>query len=37
MILNENLFGKMIEEVKIYELMNHKILCDIETIVKKVD
>ena len=37
MIIKENIFGKLIDEVKIYELMNEKILCDIKTIIKKLD
>jgi superfamily II DNA or RNA helicase len=34
---HENIFGKIIDKVQIYELINNKILCDIETIVKKLD
>ncbi len=34
---HNSIFGKIIEKVKIYELINNKILCDIETIVKKLD
>lgn len=32
---NSLLYGKIIEKVKIYELINKKILCNIETIIKK--
>ena len=31
------IYGKIIEKVKIYELINYKILCDIETIVKQLN
>jgi superfamily II DNA or RNA helicase len=37
MILNNQLFGNLIEKVKIYELVNDEILCNIETIIKKLD
>ena len=30
-------YGKIIEEVKIYELINNDILCNIETIIKSLD
>jgi superfamily II DNA or RNA helicase len=30
-------YGKIIEKVKVYELINDEILCDIETIVKKLN
>ena len=36
-ILNNQLFGKLVEKVKIYELVNDEILCSIETIIKKLD
>ena len=34
---HQSIFGKIIDKVKIYELINNKILCDIETIIKKLD
>ena len=37
MILNNQLFGNLVEKVKIYELVNDEILCNIETIIKKLD
>jgi superfamily II DNA or RNA helicase len=37
MILNFNIFGNLVEKVKIYELVNDKILCGIETIIKKLE
>ena len=37
MILNNQLFGNLIEKVKIYELVNDEILCNIETIIKRLD
>jgi len=37
MILNNTIFGNLVEKVKIYELVNDKILCNIETIIKKLD
>lgn len=37
MILNNNIFGNLVEKVKIYELVNDSILCKIETIIKKLD
>lgn len=37
MILNNSIFGNLVEKVKIYELVNDKILCNIETIIKKLD
>ena len=30
-------FGKVIEKVKVHELIKNKILCDIETIIKKIE
>ncbi len=33
----ENIYGKIIEKVKIFELIINKILCPISTIVKKID
>jgi superfamily II DNA or RNA helicase len=35
MILNKNIYGQLIEKVKIYELINKEILCNIKTVVKK--
>ena len=35
--LNSDIFGNIIEKVKVYELMNNQILCDIQTLVKKLD
>jgi superfamily II DNA or RNA helicase len=35
--LNSKLYGNIVEKVKVYELINNEILCDIETIVKKLD
>lgn len=32
-----HLYGKIIEKVKVYELINHEILCNIITLVKKID
>lgn len=37
MILNEQVYGKCIEKVKVHELMNMKILCDIVTVVQTID
>ena len=37
MILNKNIFGNLVEKIKIYELVNNQILCNIETIIKKLD
>jgi superfamily II DNA or RNA helicase len=37
MIHNTALFGNVIEYVQIYELINSRILCDFETIVKHID
>lgn len=37
MIVAQNIFGKIVEKVKVYELINSKILCNIETIVKQLD
>jgi len=37
MILNNTIFGNLVEKVKIYELVNDQILCNIETIIKKLD
>lgn len=37
MILNEHIYGKCIEKVKVHELMNMKILTDIATIVQTID
>jgi superfamily II DNA or RNA helicase len=37
MEFNNNIYGNIIEKVKIYDLIKHKILCDIETIVKQLD
>ena len=37
MILNNNIFGNIVEKVKIHELVNDRILCNIETIIKKLD
>jgi superfamily II DNA or RNA helicase len=34
---NANIFGKVVERVKVYELINLEILCNIETIIKKMD
>jgi superfamily II DNA or RNA helicase len=34
---NKEIFGEVIEKVKVYELINRKILCDIVTIIKKLD
>jgi superfamily II DNA or RNA helicase len=34
---NSIYFGKIIEKVKVHELINNQILCDIETIIKKMD
>lgn len=36
MLSNTNIFGKYINLVKVYELINYGILCNIETIVKKI-
>jgi superfamily II DNA or RNA helicase len=36
MLLNND-FGVLIDEVKIYELINDKIICNFETIIKKVE
>lgn len=35
--MTPNIFGKVIEKVAIYELVNEQILCNIETIIKKLD
>ncbi len=35
--LNPQIYGKIIEKVKVYELINEEILCNIQTIVKKLD
>ena len=35
--LNSKIYGNIVEKVKVYELINNEILCDIETIVKKLD
>ena len=35
--LNSIIYGNIVEKVKVYELINNEILCDIETIVKKLD
>jgi len=35
--INTHLNGKIIEKVKIYELINDNILCNIETIIKKLE
>lgn len=35
--MNISIFGNIIEKVKIYQLINNKVLCDIETLVKKLD
>jgi superfamily II DNA or RNA helicase len=34
---NQLNFGKIIEKIKVYELINKKLLCNIETIVKKLN
>ena len=34
---NSQVFGNVIEKVKVYELLNQELLCDIITIVKKID
>ena len=34
---NSLLYGKIIEKIKVYELMNMEILCNIETIVKQLN
>jgi superfamily II DNA or RNA helicase len=34
---NPQIYGKIIEKVKVYELINEQILCNIQTIVKKLD
>jgi len=34
---NKNIYGSIIEKVKVHELINNEILCDIETIIKKLD
>jgi len=34
---NEDIYGSIVEKVKIHELINNEILCDIETIIKKLD
>lgn len=36
-IINSNYFGNIVEKVKVYELINYKILCNIETIIKQLD
>ena len=35
--LNSNIYGNIIEKIKVYELINNEILCDIVTIVKKLE
>jgi superfamily II DNA or RNA helicase len=35
--LNSNTFGSIVEKVKVHQLMNNKILCDIQTLIKKLD
>ena len=35
--LNNNIFGDIVEKVKVYELINNEILCNIITLVKKLD
>jgi superfamily II DNA or RNA helicase len=35
--INQNIFGNIIEKVKVYELINNEILCNIITLVKKLD
>lgn len=37
MTTKENIFGKIIEKVKVYELINMNILCDFKTICKKLE
>jgi superfamily II DNA or RNA helicase len=37
MIQNTHIYGKCIEKIKVHELMNMKILCDIVTIVQQLD
>jgi superfamily II DNA or RNA helicase len=34
---NPIIYGKIIEKIKVYELINQELLCDIETIVKQLD
>jgi len=35
--IKSKLYGNICEKVKVYELMNYKILCDIVTLIKKID
>jgi superfamily II DNA or RNA helicase len=35
--LNQSIYGNIIEKVKVYELINYKLLCNIETIVKQIN
>lgn len=35
--LNSQIYGTIIEKVKVYELINYKLLCDIETVVKQLN
>lgn len=35
--LNPQIYGKQIEKVKVHELINEEILCNIQTIIKKLD
>jgi superfamily II DNA or RNA helicase len=35
--LNNDIYGNIVERVKVHELINNEILCDIETIVKKIE
>jgi superfamily II DNA or RNA helicase len=37
MIINDHIFGKCIEKIKIFELIDEQILCNIVTITKKID
>lgn len=34
---NQDIYGHIIEKVKVYNLINNKILCNIETIIKKLE
>lgn len=34
---NPNIYGNIIEKVKVYELINQEILCNIQTIIKKLN
>jgi len=36
-ILNPQIFGKVVEKVKVYELINFEILCNIVTLIKQID